>query len=648
MAFAVQCMHCMEWTFFEEDHEKVAASSDTLAQALTNTHLRCRQPSHVCVAPFRAVVYKGRAEDLEKTQIADSWSTRMHALYKNPEEKIPGYVVLQFCNQPVKRYRHIELETLFNKIFMRVALRGLSSHIKGVVSIYAATVYENGEDRICWVPIEPMENDPTAIIPQGFNPYCKVLRESSYAFLQVLFSYQDWRPQGCQWSQVCETKHAAKKPCVSRDWPHCLRLLNARERVCCCYKSDLSAIRKIERHWIQNSNDDIRHYQCDFAEFDEMAVPIIVHNHLVGVIFHGQFVTDKNKRHTLPQKLPFIEKQLTKTRRDLEQSKKESPEDSGRYNTEAYRRLLSELLELQEVSTHRLKHAVAELFPPKGKAAPYRLDDNKSQKEEFLRMCASELSRVSEARYRDMRFRAESLFKKEVLHRIRMVPDLYSLPKAMEKILARMIDFWAFDKGIILSMHRSDKDGRVNYRPKIIAHCPVWTLPPHAPEALNRILTRVRPDLPNIPKVIGLHPNTQPRSQKASQFLTEISEVVPKYKIQETDIIVAVIHCVSFHLCFALFGRNDPKKVSPLRPNQPKTTPLPPNHPRKGGFSKLFENFFLDTCTDAAREYLTQRVRLLNMQAAQGSGQPANPPQEIVEAPQSDTPNVHRRKRQQS
>lgn len=635
MAFAIQCMHCMEWTFFEEDHDKVAAGPDDLDRALANTHLRCRQPSHVCVAPFHAVVYKGTAENLAQTHIPDSWSTRIHALYKDPEEKIPGYVVLQFCNQPVERYRHIELETLIDKTFLRVALKGLSSHIKGVVSIYAAAVYENGEDKTCWVPIEPMEKDPTTIVPQGFNPYCKIVRESSYALLQELFSYRDWRPQGCSYKQICETKHASRKSCASQDWTHCPRLLDVRERFCSCYQSDRKAIDLIRCNWTQKSSDEIRHYQCDFAQFDEMAVPIIVHNHLVGVIFHGQFVTDKNTPPKLPHKLPLLEKQLAKTRRDLEQSKKETPDDSGQYNTEGYRRLLSKLLEIQDLSEHGLKHAITELFPPKGKPSPYRLDDNKMQKENFLRMCASELSRASEARYRDMRFRAESLFKKELLHRIRTVSDRNSLLHAMEKALARMTDFWAFDEGIILSMHRSENDGNRDYRPKIIARCSVWPSPPRALEALNGILTRVQPDLPNIPKVIGLHPGTQPQSQKAAQFWMEVSQLVPGSEIQKKDVIVAIVHCVYFHLCFVLFGRNNPKKVSPLRPN----------HPKKGGFSKLFENFFLDTCTDVAREYLTQRA-LLNLQASEDSDRSSDPQHRILETPQSNPPNVRHKKRQ--
>jgi Sensory domain found in PocR len=638
MAFAIQCMHCMEWSFFEDDYDHVSYNSTTLQEALGNTKIRCHQPSYVCVAPFRAVIYKGTAEDLDKVSFGDSWATLIHALYKNQNEKIPGYVVLQFCNQPVIRYRHIELESLFDNTLLRYALRGLTYHMKGVVSIYAAAAYENDHDTICWLPIEPLDDDPINLIPEGFNPYCRVVRKAVFDFLQICFSYEDWHAKGCKWETRCETKYASKKPCMWDDWTHCPELLSKRQEYCACYKSDRKIIDQIRHAWTLKSKADIVSYQCEFARFHEMAVPIIVHNHLVGVIFHGQLINDEKEIRKLPKKLPFLEQQLKQLRQDLKKSEKATPSSSGFHSPEAYRRIIFDLEGLMHDSETLLKNAVVKLNPPGDSSRPYRLESNSQGKKDSLQTYATELSRAAEARYRDKRFRAESLFKKELLHSIRMVKNRHALPATIHKVLSRMADFWAFDKGLILSISKSEDAGSVIHQAKPVCHHHVPNIQPTLGE-LNNMLGHLQLDLPNIPKVIGLHPNTDICLDFVNQFLNKISNInlddvdtLIRY-IRTQDVIVAIIQCASFHLCFILTGRNDRQKVSPLRPNDPE----------KGGFSKLFENFFLDTCTDVAREYHTQAAWLL-MQVSQKPDQTKPKTGKINELRDS-THDVRRKKR---
>jgi len=614
MSFVIRCMHCMEWTYFEEDPNEVACDSiENLQENLDSTNINCRQPRHICVAPFRAVIYRGTAEDLAKLQVRNSWDTRIHNLYEKPGDVISGYVVLQFCYHKVERYRHIELENLIDTILLRVALRGLSYNMKGIVNIYAAAVHENKDDIISWVPIEPLDDKPTSIIPEGFNPYCNVVRKASFKFLQIMFSYEDWSVEGCEWKTRCETKYGSQQPCILKDWKRCPKLLKKRLIFCPCYISDRKTIDKIRNQWTQHGKVDLVPYRCTPANFHEMAVPIIVHDHLVGVIFHGQLFEDEKVLDKLPRNLSFVSKELKRMKENTESPLRGQMFQNGMRTPEAYRRLIRDLRSLKNEINDLRNQAVVKLKQPENAPSSYiySLSNNRQEKESFLKECATEISRIVEARYRDRRFRAESFFKREIIHIVRQADNLTSLALNMDKVLSRMADFWAFDKGCILSAQKSEKSKEFSLKFNLV--CQYMMQKPLLASFVKQ-QNALNFTLPTIPKVIGLHPGTQPRSDYERNVLDKVSNIkLPNNttvgeQIKKQDVIVSIVQCVSFHLLFILIGRNNPLKVSPLRPK----------NPRKGGFSKLFENFFLDTCTDIAREYHTQAA-WLKIQATQKS-----------------------------
>ena len=430
MGFSIRCPNCFEWSTWQSAVvENYVIDPAREGRKIVNglridpdhfNHpklLRCQQKTKTCQAPFQAFIFRNRSDAHTFIHRVPSWLTKRAFRLPKVDQfsRWKQYSVAAFYAGSVERQKHIELNKVLDKELLARAIVGVSVELKSPVTVYAATTFENG--RHCnkfWMPIEAF-SETHSIVPPRFNPFCNYCRQATLK--TIVHTASAFSVSKCPLNFGKDGKCAGREPaCAVRDWNRCPAFLEARLKGCPCYQNDCRMIHKLEHAWRAGKSVTLKEMtsRC-WAGLGEMAIPIIVHDHLVAVATSGQYAVGGDS-------IPHPDK-LVKGHPVLEPERQ---------------RLLAawEILNgCRRPSTDDESRVAAFVI----------------SKREYLKRVAmltediNAIQSVANGRYRDGRWRAEVAFKNEMLGRVREIkarPGLIS--SAVNSIVERMREFWAF------------------------------------------------------------------------------------------------------------------------------------------------------------------------------------------------------------
>lgn len=434
--FAIRCPSCFNWTTFPTSTRELTVSPAELVHIVHGLNkapdhyshpklLVCAAPHATCPAPAQALLFSSLAEaDAAATQVPSWMPKRTFRLFR--ADRTTRYIhigAMVFCTVGVRRHRDIELPQLVDPHLLSRATAGISLEMHAPVTVFAAKRIRRW-GRTIWYPIEAYERRAFVRVPQRYNDFCHACRD---LFTSPLL--QDCGPDFCtKDTNVCKNGEPLCFPdeaiCRSPtpDWNQCPYYSLLRHHTCLCYRSDIRTIERTARRWRLHSHSNITHLptRC-WAGLTEIAVPIVVHQHLIAVGMTGQFVltpaslisTVRLKRAHVALKVP--------------------PKD---------------LLE----ALHCLRHephsfgTITHATPEQKRRLVTKLKDN------TLR-----ISEVAEAKYRSIRLRREEVFREELLGKLGSSSTWLNLDSArlLEHLLGRMCEFWAFRSAMLLTWTKS-------------------------------------------------------------------------------------------------------------------------------------------------------------------------------------------------
>lgn len=456
--FAIRCPICHECSEYKDIPEEIAVSSvDEFTSIMQQFQrgernkklLRCKSPRLFCPAPFEAIVYKSGSQEFEELKIPNSWSlTRRFRLPKNKDEpsvrwdsEMEGkYCCILFHTQSVQRLRYIELESLMNRELVSRLISGICVEIDTPLTFFAGNVFEpedrSVEPKVYWVPIEGYSQDEKKLVPPRYNLFCKTCRDISMRKLVVEFNKEKenkYNIKNCHLSFVKNEKCGGKEAVCMREqieWDHCPAFVQEREDKCPCYNSDLALITLVEKFWREKKIPEYGIQDKCHAGFHEVAFPIEVHGHLVGVAITGQMFF---KPDEIKQARDFINS------RPGTFSKREWPTQIGEEDTlnNARQRLIGTELDKTEEKQKTV----------------FLIDEEKlEQKIKCLLPNLDRFKKSAESHYRDFRVRSEFAFRQELLGFIenqRTQEDFFK--NEIPYVLKRMQEFWAFNGVYLLN-----------------------------------------------------------------------------------------------------------------------------------------------------------------------------------------------------
>jgi hypothetical protein len=425
--------------------------------------LRCKSPRLFCPAPYEAIVYESGKQEFEDLKIPNSWSfTRHFRLYKKADDTSPRwdnknegkYCGLLFNTQPIKRLRYIELESLMDRELVSRMIAGMCVEIDTPLTFFAANVFQP-EDRsvvpkVYWVPIEGYSQDEKKLVPPHYNLFCKTTRDISMRKLVEEFNKgkeNKYNIKKCRLPFVQNEKCGEKEAvCMQEriEWDHCPAFAQEREDKCPCYNSDLALITLVEKAWREKKVPEYGIQGNCHAGFHEVAFPIEVHGHLVGVAITGQMFF---KPDEIKQARDFIN-----SRPGLF-SKRDWDTQIGEEDTlnNARLRLIGTELEKREEKQKTV----------------FLIEKEQQQLEQKINCLLPSLNRFkksAESHYRDFRIRSEVAFRQELIGFIEnqrtqkeetQKPQMDFFDKQVSHVLKRMQEFWAF-KGVYLLNYSFD------------------------------------------------------------------------------------------------------------------------------------------------------------------------------------------------
>lgn len=320
-SFAIRCPNCQAWNVWEQHPKELAINSaEELKGILGNLNqfslsgreedfvhpklLRCQSSRSYCPASFTAFVGPNDAALLRYAEDVESWSLkRRFRLWKTSgterwdNENEGKYYGVLFNTRPVTRLRYIEIESLIDHELIRRLISGMSLEIKAPLTIFVNKVFNPSDQKeeadSYWVPIEGYsdENEP---VPPGFNHFCATCREQEMAFLRTHFEGLKITPKTCTLGYGKDGRCGGRpeKPACLREpsyWTHCPVFIETRIRTSACYTSDLEHLQNVVNIWQRGILLEYGLVHRCKAGFLEIAFPISVHGHLVGIVMTGQF-----------------------------------------------------------------------------------------------------------------------------------------------------------------------------------------------------------------------------------------------------------------------------------------------------------------------------------------------------------------------
>jgi len=593
--FAIRCPHCRKWNVQEDVcPESVALkSSEELQEILGEFELarargeadsfshpklwRCSNSRLACPGSFEAFVCRSEREAFEFLKGAKAWSfKRDFRLYRTDcETRWEGkYYGILFCTEPVPRLRHMELEPLMVRELLSRLIVGISVEIDAPATVFAAKVFEPDEEavlalksfqgkddedeeaqRIWWMPIEAYSSEGEVLVPPRFNEFCRTCRRIVMGQLEKEFRDKEYSVNNCPIKFGKRGKCAGKEAaCMQdpQDWNHCPAFIEKRKD-CPCYSSDLGLIERVKKEWqrggsMENAVED----RC-WANILEIAFPIVVHDHLVGVVMTGQVFSD-------PEEIRDVSNigeewdMLKGYESDLEQAKN---------------KLVSYAQQEKEAGEAALFTTREPEFPKKMSS----LIDN------IVR-----ITEMAQSRYRDFRGKSEAAFREEILGRIqnsKMKDTLFQ--DDLVTILERMREFWAFEGAYL---------GRYSFEAKelsIVAFAGrekednrSFGIPGRKVRVLNMQHRQEHPC-----PFVHIRGESPPRDSRLVDILPIMERIIDKsgLKVSEGDCECGALVPFSEEVYAFLFAVRDEEVVSILERRVP------------GGVSDLCQDAILETCT---------------------------------------------------
>jgi len=407
------------------------------------------------------------------------------------------------------------------------------------------------------MPIEASSPDEQ-LVPPGYNPFCRVCRGVVMKQLRNRFP-------PCPGSQTHTANGRSARGQSSsrgRDFHRSLAFVQMRKRECPCYGSDYRIINELEDQWRAGMLPETGLRRTCWAGFTELSVPILVHDHLVGVAMSGQFAI---KSHELvPVDKLVGDHPILAPHRD-------------------------KLAHLQAI----LKGERAPQNAEEDYTAQFRIDeDDLNKRVQILRDNVSRIAAVATDRYRWIRERSETLFQRELLGRMDKDKTMSQFYRdVLPEMLDRMREFWAFKAAYFFARPRGQDT--------------IYVLAAAGPEAQK---TRFF-GLPGIPLGIRVrldhvqdhpfpylydskdpHESRSPWVQEFVKYFLEKEEAAP-LGIPLGRCYLTVFAPFAEELCAFSFAVRDEKAVSPLGPLE------------KGGISPLAQEIIFETCCRVVREF---------------------------------------------
>jgi len=589
--FSIRCPHCFEWSDWFESHPKDVVLSTTQHQEevlhglakdpLKFSHKKmfvCKDPGGRCPAPFQAFILPDERTAHWFVEQVPTWAIRRafrlaKTDHKNRWEPYSGII---FCTRPVPRLKHIDLQQLLDPEVLSRALVGISLELNAPITVYAAKVFEtDNKSHTYWIPIEGYTKD-IRIVPPRYNLFCNACRSAEINFVLTKFEGNSTQ-QNCS-SNVPKNNHCNNDntPCTKNAWNGCPAFLEARKELHMCYWSDCNLIDRLEKRWASEVfAPEIYETQTCWAGFQEIAAPVVVHEHLIAVAMTGQFVLKKSQvpdNNHLIREYPILEpyRDRLEIARNL---------------------LLGNRKPTNERETYTTLFCVSKKeFDEKAKS---------------LTQNTQRLAEVSKPRYRDLRSNSEVAFKEELLGRIEVERGQHdSFRQSVLAILDRMREFWAFKSTYFLEHNLETK--KVSMR--------AFSLKREEPVffAVPMILGLIEPDLSRSHPL----PRLYDRSEKqvcvdpwAARFREIFEKALnyPQLGVPDGRYYFLVLVPFADEIPAFLFAARDEEAVSPLRSHE------------KGSVSELCQERMLETCSAAIGklyEFKYQETRESIMAAA--------------------------------
>jgi hypothetical protein len=468
--FAIRCPHCQKWSYWEDHPNKKTVDETDFKhileglkeKMLRQNHgefvheklLRCQSSRVFCPASFEAIIC--RADDLftYSNQI-ESWSFKRHfRLYKYDNtiqptsmkerwdnDKEGRYCGILFNSLPIQRPRYIELESLMDRELVSRLIAGMCVEIDSPLTFFALNVFQlnskNDELSHYWMPIEGYSQQEK-MVPPRFNSFCGLTRNITMNKLIKEFdnNYSIDKCPHLKNDRCANRMEKAACKRVPKDYNHCPVFMEWRKQKCPCYNSDVTLIRNIEEKWRQgtiSNEEDL--YRCH-AGFGEVAFPIELHGHLIGVAMIGQI---------------FFHSEEIKHASEFISSKRVVDVPKLKWDT----------LEGEEETLENARYILIgdELKQQRSGESKFLLNREQLQaKKDRLLPNLDRFHESAESHYRDFRGKLESAFRAELLGFIENhKKDTQFFNNHIPYILQRMQEFWAFKGTYLLRYSFGDK-----------------------------------------------------------------------------------------------------------------------------------------------------------------------------------------------
>lgn len=638
--FAIRCPHCGNWDEYPDTHpsqvsvthKEIKSILQKFDEAVRNKRVRdfayeekkmfrCKSPRWICPASYELFIlnhnnfeeFKGnnnkwivnREFKLFKMNKKDRW---------DDADAETTYSCVMFVREPVPRQPHIELEHLIDPVLASEVIRGLRHELHTPLTIYSANIIKGQKETLYWMPIEAYSTE-IPCIPTGYNVFCRTCRQiiTKYIENKVIekFNGRNIEPQNCPFGYYDQNSHECagrKAACEYRqenqiDWNHCPGFIDERVNTCFCYISDKELIEKVKEEWLKNGVSRVRATHKCPAGFIEEALPIIVHEHLVGVAMSGQmyyhwrdireineFMVNIEEKITVENPLLEYKDELIQVRFDLFSEEKKKRE--GRTDLTTHRQIPGSLILKEEELEARLD----------------LLDKN-----------VERIEKVAEIRYRDARCRSENAFRDELMNFTKhTLIDPIKLQQFFKgqtaetpiiHILKRMRTFWAFEASAFLFLSKNDN------LVKLISYSISQNLLIHSgmtskEEAFSFEGTKIE-ELNYVEQDISDHPvswlkdyeHRPDREYPKENLLREIchllerSDHVQKLQLDKNDCYFIILVPFENNIYSFVFFKRDKEELSGTTAK--KSTAV----------SELCQEFILRTCTEMTYELCNVRYR---------------------------------------
>ena len=586
--FSIRCPHCFDWSEWPTKSlsEQAIKSEDEWKSILSHLNsqpadfqhpklLTCQHhPGHGCPVPFQAFIFEDSALAHRARQQVRSWSPRYaFRLPRLDHSKRWGHSAITFVSKPVSRQKHIELECLLDKNLLSRAVLGMAFELNAPLTVFTPRFFDGGQDSDpLWVPLEAYSPQQGPVPPQ-YNLFCEICREAFHSAIQDTCEAKSLSPTNCPIG-VGRTKDGISS-CDGRpasctlnppNWNACPSFLKMRIAGCACYESDLGSIRGLDQAWKTEVLEPASR-QC-WAGLFELALPIVIHDHLAAVAMTGQLF--------LPECLAELNADAIVAKHPV---------------LAPHRRRLKRIIDI--VQGHIQPNTPMERYTLQFVADAQRLATLKSS---FLRNVQLIQSPAND-KYRQNRARAESAFRQELLGQVAEIgitTDRKSRHDTLLRILSRMREFWAFRSVYLFSWADGTK------RLTLIAKSEVKCLPEYLESLEMDVVLLDSPidDIPCHPLVLRFSPPRQPHPNTwVESFLSAYEKYHIKFsghQLDKDNNHFIVLFKQGAEINILVYAGRDKANVSPLRTVE------------AGSISLLCQQAILDTSENVLHAYFSK------------------------------------------